>query len=163
MNWFAIQTKPRHETVAETSLRREGVETFFPLLSRRKTIRRVRKIVTGPLFPSYIFARFDAAHSNRLVRYANGVLKIVSFGGKPAIVDLEIIDTIRAHAKDNIIEFQPAALRAGDLVEVRDGPLRGLQGVFEREMSDRERVIILLNVLSKGARVEVSRDQLEKV
>ena len=97
MNWYAIHTKPRQEAIAESSLRREGIETFFPRLRRRKTIRRVRRWVTGPLFPCYLFAQFEFARSGRLVNYATGITNIVSFGGKPAIVDESIIRAIQSH------------------------------------------------------------------
>jgi transcriptional antiterminator RfaH len=162
-NWYALHTKPRQESLAQSSLQREGLETFFPKLRRRRTIRRVRKWVTGALFPSYIFARFDAIQSARLVKYANGVANIVSFGGHPAIVDEEIIAAIRAHAEDDVVTVQPVQFRPGDVVEIQVGPLRGLQGVFEREMSDRDRVVVLLDTLAQGARVQVSREQLERI
>jgi transcriptional antiterminator RfaH len=161
--WFAVHTKPRQEGIAVLSLQREGVETFYPKMKRRRTIRRVRRWVTGPLFPSYIFARFDAAQSGRLVKYATGVINLVSFGGKPATVDDSLIESIKAHSQDSTVVIQPAALKRGDTVEIQEGPLRGLQGVFEREMSDRDRVVVLLNVLAQGARVEVYREQLEKI
>jgi transcriptional antiterminator RfaH len=163
MNWYAIHTKPRQEATAQRSLEREAVETFYPKLRQRKTIRRVRKWVTGPLFPCYIFARFDPVVSSRLVKYANGVTNIVSFGGKPVTVADELIATIAAHAEEEVVTIQPPAFRVGELVEVQTGPFRGLQGVFERELSDRDRVVILLEVMAKGARVQVSREQLEKV
>jgi transcriptional antiterminator RfaH len=163
MHWYAIHTKPRQEELAQTSLRREGLETFYPQLRRRKTIRRVRKWVTGPLFPCYIFARFDPTTSARLVKYANGVTGIVSFGGNPAIVDDALIAAIQDHAADNIVTLLPPPLRAGDRVEIQTGPLRGLQGIFEKELSDRDRVIILLDTLAQGARVQLTRDQLETV
>ena len=170
-----MHAKPRQESTALLSLQREKVETFFPQLRRKRTIRRVRKWVTGPLFPGYFFARFDASLDGRLVRYANGVLNVVSFGGQPAEVDSSIIDGIRSycqlstpnpqHSTDlaNTVTIQPPALRLGDVVEVQTGPFRGLQGIFEREMSGQERVIILLEVLAKTTRVQISREQLEKV
>jgi transcriptional antiterminator RfaH len=163
MNWYAVHTKPRQEPLAQTSLQREGIQTFYPKLKRRRTIRRVRRWVIGPLFPGYIFARFDVARSGRLVKYATGVTHIVSFGGKPAIVDDAIIAAIAEHAEDDIVTVPPPSLRPGDVVEIKAGPLMGLQGIFEREMPDRERVIILLETIARGARVEVTRDQLEKV
>ena len=95
MNWYAIHAKPRQESVAVLSLQREKVETFFPQLRRKRTIRRVRKWVTGPLFPGYFFARFDAQRDARLVRYATGVIKVVSFGDQPAIVEDAIIEAIQ--------------------------------------------------------------------
>jgi transcriptional antiterminator RfaH len=162
MNWYAIHTKPRQESIAQTSLEREGLATFFPKLKRRRTIRRVRKWVISPLFPGYIFARFEAERQSRLVKYANGVASIVSFGGKPAIVEEALLDEIRAHAEQDVVTVQPARFQPGELVEIQAGPLRGLQGIFEREMSDAERVIILLETLAKGARVEIQRELLEK-
>jgi transcription antitermination factor NusG len=49
------------------------------------------------------------------------------------------------------------------MVEIQEGPLRGLQGVFEREMSDAERVVVLLQTIATAARVQVPRDQVRKV
>ena len=163
MNWYAIHAKPRQEAVAVSSLQREKIATFFPQLRRKRTIRRVRKWVTGPLFPGYFFARFDATLDGRLVRYANGVINTVSFGAKPAVVDDAIIAAIQLHAEDNVVTVQPSQFKPGDIVEIQTGPLRGLQGIFEHEMSDRDRVIILLEVLAQNTRVQISRDQLEKV
>ena len=189
MNWYAVHAKPRQEALALLSLQREQIETYFPKLRRKRTIRRVRKWVTGPLFPGYFFARFDAMQDGRLVRYANGVINIVSFGGHPAIVEPELITAIISnchpstlhpqpstlnsqHSTFNsppstflpdVVTIQPSPLRPGDVVEVQTGPFRGFQGVFEREMSGQERVVILLEVLAKSTRVQVSREQLEKV
>ena len=123
----------------------------------------MRKWVTSPLFPGYFFARFDPALNGRLVRYADGVINVVSFGGKPAIVEPTIITALKDYAPGDVLTVQPAGLRPGDVVEIQTGPLRGLQGIFEREMSDRDRVVILLEVLMKSTRVQVSREQLEKV
>ena len=189
MNWYAVHAKPRQEALALLSLQREQIETYFPKLRRKRTIRRVRKWVTGPLFPGYFFARFDAMQDGRLVRYANGVINVVSFGGHPAIVEPELIAAIISnchpstlhpqpstlnsqHSTFNsppstflpdVVTIQPSPLRPGDVVEVQTGPFRGFQGVFEREMSGQERVVILLEVLAKSTRVQVSREQLEKV
>ena len=163
MNWYAVQAKPRQEALALLSLQREQIETYFPKLRRKRTIRRVRKWVTGPLFPGYFFARFDVMQDGRLVRYANGVLNVVSFGGKPAVVEPAIIAAIKEHAPTDVVTIQPSPLRPGDVVEVQTGPFRGFQGVFEREMSGQERVVILLEVLAKSTRVQISREQLEKV
>ncbi len=163
MQWYAVHTKSRQESLAQTSLRREGVETFYPRLRRKKTIRRKYRWVSGPLFPSYIFARFDLSKSSRLVKYATGVTNIVSFGGKPAAVDQSIIDAINAHCEEDVVTIAPPDLQAGDTVEIQEGPLRGLKGIFEREVGDSERVVILLQSIAAAARVEVSRDQIEKL
>ncbi len=169
MDWYALHTKPRQELLAQTALAREGLETFFPKLKRKRTIRRVRKWTVGPLFPNYIFARFAYAKDHRLVKYANGVSTIVGFGGRPAVVDEQIIDGIRTHceavdaAAEDTVVLPPASFRPGEIVEIKAGPLMGMQGIFEREMSDRDRVVVLLETLARGARVEVSREELERI
>jgi len=163
MNWYAIHTKPREEALAQTSLQREGIETFYPKLRRRRTIRRVRRWVVGPLFPGYIFARFNLETSRRLVCYASGVANIVSFGGRPAVVDDQIIAAILEHAVNDVVTVAPPKFEPGDLVEIQEGPLRGLQGIFEREMSDSERVVVLLQTIASAARVQLPRDQIAKI
>jgi transcriptional antiterminator RfaH len=163
MNWFAIHTKPRQEDLAVDALRLIEIETFFPKLRRKKTIRRKMQWIVRPLFPRYIFARFDYEQSQRIVQYANGVARIIKFGDTPAIVDDAIIAAIRERAVEEIVTVQPPSFQRGDLVEIQDGPLRGLQGIFERDLSDSERVLILLECLAQGARVEVSREQLERI
>jgi len=61
------------------------------------------------------------------------------------------------------VTVSPLQFKPGDVVEIQAGPLRGFQGVFEREMSDQERVVILLDTLATSTRVQISREQLEKV
>ncbi len=163
MRWYAIHTKPRQESVVETALQREGLKTFLPKLRRKKTVRRKYQWVTSPLFPNYLFAHFDVAQSGRLVRYAKGVINIVSFGGRPAVVDESIILTILAHCEGDVVTIQPPSLKPGDQVQILEGPLAGLKGIFQRELSGTERVVILLQSMGLGARVEVSRSLLDKL
>jgi len=162
MLWYAIHTKPRQEAVAQAALDREKVTTFYPKLRRKKIVRRKFQWVTGPLFPGYIFARFDFTQSHRLVRYASGVTNIVNFGGKPAVVEEAIIQTIQEHCVQDVVTVEPIRFKPGDVVHIQEGPLAGFRGIFQRELSDTERVVILLQTMGAGARVEVSREQIEK-
>ncbi len=57
--WFLVHTKPHSEKLAETHLQQLGVEIFCPLIKQEKIIRRKRRSVISPLFPGYLFAKFD--------------------------------------------------------------------------------------------------------
>src|SRR2546427_8907729 len=70
MPWYTVNTKSQHERVAELSLQQLGVETFYPQLKQRKVIRRRAETRIGPLFPSYLFARFQLDTHYRAVTYA---------------------------------------------------------------------------------------------
>ena len=70
MNWYCIHTKPKKEKLVEHYLLNElGLETYYPRLKRKKTIRRVRREVLEPLFPRYLFCRLDLAQSYRAGTY----------------------------------------------------------------------------------------------
>jgi len=160
--WLCVHTRPRKEAGAEQYCRDVlGLDTYYPKLKRLKTIRRVKRTVIGPLFPRYFFCRLNLSRNFRAVQYAPQVLGVVGFGGRPTVVDDAIIHQLQQWAGEtvDVVTVRPG-LRAGDLVEISDGPLRGLQAVVLQEMSDRDRVAVLLSTLGCQARLIVSRSQL---
>jgi transcription antitermination factor NusG len=58
-------------------------------------------------------------------------------------------------------DFEP--LQAGDEVVINDGRFQNFYGVFEREMSDSDRVSILLNTVNFQAHIVVDRSLVKKV
>jgi transcriptional antiterminator RfaH len=153
MFWYAVNTKTRCEAFACASLERLGVEVFLPMLKEAKAVRGRRCTVTSPLFPGYLFARFDIPSQYRAVTYARGVRQIVSFGGGPSVVDESIIEAIQAQATDGVIELPENRLSPGQVVRIKDGPLFGLEAVFERKLSGTSRAVLLLKAISFQARI----------
>jgi len=151
--WYAVNSKPHRERQAEQNLLRLGVETFCPLLKQSKVIRRVRQTVIRPLFPGYLFAKFDASCHLRAVAYAGGVSRIVTFGGTPAVVDEAMIDSVKNRLQHGYAVAPSHRLKPGQVVTIQEGPLYGIEAVFEREMDDQERVVLLLRTLAYQARV----------
>ena len=151
--WYVVHTKPRQEAFAEMVLQRVGVETFYPKVKGDR-----------PLFTSYLFARFSAKWELRRVRYAQGVRGVVCFGGKPAPVGEDLIETIRRQMVGGYVKLVDRVdLAPGDRVVVGEGPFRGLEGVFDRRLRGRDRAIILLEWMARRCRVEVPVDTLRKV
>lgn len=136
-----------------------GIETLAPKLMETCDSRRCR---VTPLFPRYVFASFDATMLYAKVRFTRGVEGIVGFGEHATPIDDLAIDLIRGRIQpDGFVHVQPA--EPGDLVEVVDGPFRSLVGVFDRELSSRERVLILLTSIGSCARLQVARASIRKV
>ena len=48
----------------------------------------------------------------------------------------------------------------GQIVHIKGGPLAGLEAVFMREMTDRNRVLLLLNTLGFHAKLTMDIDQV---
>ncbi len=160
MHWYAVNTKPYREHVADLNLRRLGVETFCPLLKQSKVIRRRRQTVVGPLFPAYLFIRFNYEDQQRAVSYARGVRKIVVFGATPAVVEEDLIDAIKSRLENGYVTVTSPRFTPGESVRIQEGPLCGLEAIFERDMSHHQRVVLLLRTLAYQARVVVPFDQV---
>lgn len=157
-HWFTIHAKPYREDVAATNIARLDLEVFLPKMKRERLVYGVPREMIVPLFPGYFFARFCPATHLHLIRYARGVLRIVSCGDVPLPVDEVIIQEIRSRiGPDGYVRLGARSPQPGDRVLVREGPLRGLMGIFERELDDRERVVLLLEAIEYQARVVVER------
>ena len=159
--WFAVQTKTRQAARAEANLRRWGIETLAPKLREVRTSNgRTSQHVTC-LFPNYLFARFDAAALLAKVRLTRGIQRVVGCGLSATPLDDAVIASIRSRiAEDGFVRLPE--LRPGDRVEIVDGPLQSLAGIFERHVDANTRVLILLTTIGCHARVQVVRSAIRK-
>lgn len=151
--WYAVNTKMHCESFACASLARLGVEVFLPMLKEQKAVRGRRHSMTSPLFPGYLFAKFEVRSQLRAVTYAQGVKNIVTFGGGPSMVDESIIQAIRSQATNGVIELSGNRFSPGQVVRIQDGPLCGLEAVFEKKLDGTSRAVLLLKTISFQARV----------
>lgn len=164
-HWYVIHTRPKQEVRAESNLKAWGVETFTPLISERRNnpFTKMPNRVIKPLFPSYIFARFKLGSLLQKIWFTRGVHSVVSFGDGPTPVDDEVIDVIKSQtSRDGLIRIGEQ-LKHGDKVMIKEGPLRDLVGVFEREMKETERVSILLTTLSYQGHVIIEKELIKKI
>lgn len=159
-NWYAIQTKSKQEDLVAQYLLQLGLEILNPKQKREKKVWGISKPVDVPLFPGYLFARFNPARFLHTIQYTRGVRRVLHFGMTLLRVEDEIITGIRKRLNaDHCLELRPDPLKCGDEVSVTCGPLGGLNGIFKRAMSDRERVVILLDILG-STEVEIDRRTL---
>lgn len=61
--WYVVHTNPKQEDRAYSNLRSWGVETMHPKMKARRVneFTGALSYVTKPLFPRYIFAKFNAS------------------------------------------------------------------------------------------------------
>ena len=161
--WYAVQTKPQEELRATHNLNNWSVETFAPTW-RQHQYNRLRGNISStlrPLFPGYIFARFDVLKSLRKINNTRGVLRVVSFGNRPVPIHEEIIEFIRARVKDGVVEMDDH-FQAGDRVRIKEGPLAGLVGIFQRNAGSNDRVSVLMTTIKYQSHVTIDRQLIEK-
>jgi transcriptional antiterminator RfaH len=145
MLWYAVHSKPKQEHRALENLQNQGFEAWLPMLSLEKLRRGRLAQVVEPMFSRYLFIRLDTEHSNwSPIRSTIGVSRLVSFGNRPAPIADALIQALR-----QLPERPPERLfQVGQDVTFIDGPLKGLQGVYQAE-SGEARAMILVELMSK--------------
>jgi transcriptional antiterminator RfaH len=164
-SWYVLHTHRMQEERVNNNLSTLDVETFAPLYVKRRYNNYTGEVthVIKPFFPNYVFARFDTRTLLHKVRLTRGVHSIVCYGTTPALVDDCIIDTIRSRIGEDGYVKIGESLKPGDEVIIEDGPLKDFRGIFEREASDADRVMILLQAVSYQAHLVIERKALKKV
>lgn len=162
--WYVLHTKPKQEERANSNLAAWGVETLHPKLKTRRhnEFTGVPTYITQPLFPRYLFAKFNAREQLSKILFTRGVHNVVCFGDSPASVSEEIIDVIRDRIDHNGVVKATDDLKPGDRVVISAGPLRNLTGVFEREVKGNDRVMLLLTTIGYQGHIVVGRDLIKR-
>jgi transcription elongation factor/antiterminator RfaH len=161
-NWYVIQTKPSQEDLASFNLSGLGLEILNPKLKEEKRVWGCVKPIIKPLFAGYIFAKFNAVKYFHTIQYTRGVKQVLHFGMTLFPVEEEIIQSIKNRLNsDGFVEQPKKHLKPGSTVSISEGPLSGFNGVFERETSDKKRVVILLDMMGVRAQVEMEKYYLK--
>lgn len=162
-NWYVIQTKPKKEEEATNYLSNKGIEIFSPLIESF-TFRNGRILKElKPLFPGYIFGRFELEVNYPLVRWGRGVKCVLGFGGYPVPLAEEVITIIKSRVDEGNVVRIRHNFKPNDVVRIKAGPFKDLLGIFERWVPEKERVRILLNLIGYQPVVELHYSLIEKV
>ena len=162
LKWYVVQTKPREEERALHFLQKKDFQTYLPRIEVVK-LRNFKNVKTRkPLFPGYLFCRFDKDENLGHVRWTQGVKKLLPESVNPMPVDDRVVQTIHSlEQEDGVIRKQP--LQKNDQIRIARGPLKDLLGVFDHWSSDQGRVRVLLNFINYQASVELHHSLVEKV
>lgn len=160
-SWFAAQVAPRSEKRVASMLEYKGYQHFAPTyLSRKKWSDRI-KVLEEPLFPGYVFVRISGSTLGGLLCSTPGVIRILSFGGRPIPIPDSELDTVRR------LTFRGRPLpighvNSGDRIQIRDGPFAGIVGIV-RQIRNRECLVFSVELISQSIYIEVDEFQIAPV
>ncbi len=157
--WYVVHTKPRNEARALENLQNQGFACFLPLMEVEKRVRqRIQKVVV-PMFSRYLFIQLsDVTQNWSPIRSTLGVSKLVSFGNQPAKVPQSLIDFLREAPKKEVERL----FGVGDAVQVINGPLKGLEGIYQAHDGEM-RAMILVELLGQPQKLRMALDTLNKI
>jgi transcription antitermination factor NusG len=156
-NWYVINTKPKKEFQVEKLFTEGGIEIYNPKYMHENKIKA--------FFSGYGFVYFDFPAQYQLVKYTRGVKRVVGSREAPTTIHEEVIREIKSREIDGLIELYKYGEEpeVGDEIEVMEGPLKGLRGLFKKELTAKERVIILLNYVTYQGQLIIEKEKLKKV
>lgn len=154
--WFALRVRPRTEKLVAEALRGKGYEQFLPLCrQKRQWSDRVAE-VDFPLFPGYVFSRFDVTERQPIVTIP-AVIQVVGFGKAPHPVDDGEIEALQALVRSRLALEPWPFTHVGRRVRITRGPLAGAEGLLEAVKS-RHRLIVTVSLLQRSVAVEIPAD-----
>jgi transcription antitermination factor NusG len=152
-NWYALYVHARKESFVASQLQGHGLECFLPTYkSVRKWSDRVKE-VEQPLFPSYLFCRFDFQDRRAVVMTA-GVQKIVGNGRTALPVAQEEISAIQMAVSSGASHQPWPYIEVGERVRVACGTLSGLEGILIN-FKGNHRVVLSVSLLQRSVALEV--------
>jgi transcription antitermination factor NusG len=156
--WFALQIRSRWEGTTTALLRGKGLETLLPTYTTKRKWSDRFKVVEAPLFPGYVFCRFDV-HNRLPVLITPGVISVVGRGKTPIAVDDKEILSIQA-AIGSGIQMEPwPYLEIGERVRVKDDVLDGMEGILTN-FKGSDRVVISVTLLRRSVALEIDRSRI---
>jgi transcription antitermination factor NusG len=115
-----------------------------------------------PLFPGYLFCRFDYGDRRVPIVTTPGDLGLVGEAGCPAPVDPSEIDAVRRIIDSGLAAEPWPYVREGSTVRIDHGSLAGIEGVVV-EVKKRYRLVVSVTLLQRSVGVEIDREWVSAV
>jgi transcriptional antiterminator RfaH len=164
VSWIVINTHTHKEALALENLQRQGFSAYCPVIL--KNIRHARQVreELRPLFPSYVFVRFGsrATLNWKPMTSTYGVRSVVQCGDRPSLLDNAFIEGLRAREVDGVVVQSANAYKVGQKVRLEGGPFDGVLATII-ELSEKDRLIVLMDLLKSSVRAQVAVQSVSAV
>jgi transcriptional antiterminator RfaH len=158
--WWAVYTMSRQEKLLMRKLFSRQIPYYSPLVARRFRSPNGRARTTfEPIFPNYVFLFAD-----EIQRHAALATKCIS----RCLIVPDPVELVRDLRRIQRLIASGAALtpetklQAGDMVRVKSGPLKGVEGVVVRRESE-VRLLVAVQYLQRGASVVLTDNSFEAI
>lgn len=160
--WYAIRVQSKFESLASDTLTGKGYEAFLPLSKSVRQWSDRKKTLQLPLFPGYLFCRFNPADRLLPILTTPGVMRIVGAGRIPIPVEDEEIAGLQLMLRSGIDPQPWPYLSSGSRVLIERGPLAGLEGIVIENLN-RWRVVVSVELLQRSVAAEIEQSWVREI
>ena len=151
--WYVLQCRIRKEAMISAQLEGQGFECFLPKYKSIREWSDRKKVVEQPLFPGYVFCRFDYTQ-RRPVVLTPGVLQVVGCGKTPIPVEQREIEAIQLAVASELPSQPWPYMEVGERVKIHTGKLAGIEGILIN-FKGNHRVVLSVTLLQRSVALEV--------
>ncbi len=157
-NWTALYTHSRREKELMRRLYGMGISFYCPVVAQRKRAPSGRVRVSHiPLFSNYVFLYGDEMARYRALTTKCVVQTLAVTNTAELTRQLEQIERLI----DSKCELQiHRRIKPGVRVRIRNGPLRGVEGIMLREHG-ATRLLVAVDIVGQGASLAIDDADLE--
>jgi transcriptional antiterminator NusG len=175
--WYAIQTYSGHENkvkrlidhriaeeAGETPEEKGIQEALVPTQEVAEIKNGKRVTVTRRLYPGYVLVKMKAGQRTvHLINNIQGVIKFVGPGNQPQpLRDDEINKILGLEPVEEVAEpKEQIPFRAGQVVEVTEGPFSDFTGTVQEVYHDKGKVKVEVSLFGRPTSVELDYTQLK--
>lgn len=161
--WYAIQTRSRHEKMVAQHLMLRGVNVFLPTLTEVHRWSDRRKKVELPVFSGYVFVNVPSSNEERVrVLRVDGVVRFVGPTVGGTAIPEEQIEAVRALLEHNVPWASHPFLKAGQRIRIRGGALDGMEGIFQ-DRNGENSLILSVDAIQRSLAVRIEGYDFEVV
>jgi transcription antitermination factor NusG len=159
--WYAIRVKSNREFGVAIGLRVRGYEQFLPTYRSQRIWSDRKKTIDFPLFPGYVFCRFDVGKRQPVVT-TPGVVSILGVGRMPMPVPDEEVEAVQKVVRGGLMASPWPFLRIGDRVLIERGPLAGIEGSLI-EVKKSVRLVLSIELLQRSIAAEIDKSWVRPI
>ncbi|HMI59888.1 MAG TPA: UpxY family transcription antiterminator [Puia sp.] len=162
--WYVMYTRPRHEKKVQQQLSERSITTFLPM---RKSVRQWsdrKKIVIEPLFPSYLFVYLKDMDNFFAGKDADGYLYYVRSGEKIAVVNDEVVNSVKLVAGEgrDVEVTTEQRFPSGVRLVISKGPLTGLSCEVV-EFQQKQKLLVRVDLLQRNILMSLPEESLTEI
>jgi len=162
--WYLVYCKRGEQARAKAHLENQGVECFYPEIEVEKMLRGKKQVVKEPLFPSYVFIRFDyeIGPSFTTIRSTRGITDFIRCGAMPQevqgdlIMELKQLEQLELDEGVKLLKLP----KQGEAIQVLEGQFAGITAIYQEPDGDK-RSFLLIEMINRPVKVSIDNQHLD--
>ncbi|MDK1494009.1 transcription termination/antitermination NusG family protein [Sinorhizobium sp. 7-81] len=166
-DWYVVRTRAGQQQKAVQEMQEKGIEAYCPTMRRETRHHQTKKWIMRefPLFTGYAFAPLTPWDFATLRDIRNVVSVLGDADGNPAPVSWSVIEQIKdAQERGDFDVLRPPVrrLKAGDSVQIKDGPLSGHYAAVTNVVG-RRAIKAFVEMFGSLREVEIALESIRRV